>query len=111
MKITLLALLLAGACREPAIPPPNGAELYRENGCAACHGAEGRGDGMSARGTNLHPRDLVDPVSYRNGAGVEEIAQTIATGFQSMPAFAHIPPDERRAIAEFIVARQKKEKR
>lgn len=108
--------MMATGCRESQQPVvSNGAALFRENGCATCHGAEGRGDGPSARGTAIHPRNLSDRHSYRNGASSGAIAKTIASGIRNadgsgMPAFAHIPDDERRAIAEFIVTLQRKDK-
>lgn len=107
MRVTLILLLIG--CHE-SVPAPTGAELFRENGCATCHGPRGRGDGTAARGTALHPRNLADQKSYRNGTSAEAIAKTIGTGLRTMPAFAHIPPEERRAIAEFIVSLQEKEK-
>lgn len=109
VRVALILLLIG--CHETAVPvAPTGAELFRENGCATCHGPLGRGDGTAARGTALHPRNLADRTSYRNGTSAEAIARTIGTGLRTMPAFAHIPPDERRAIAEFIVSLQEKEK-
>lgn len=114
----LFALAAAVACRE-APPPPappvvhDGAALFVENGCAACHGREGHGDGPSGRGAAFRPRDLADVASYRRGTSVQAIAATIATGVEGdgggMPAFAHIPAAEREAIAQYIVSLQKKE--
>ena len=108
-------MMAAGCGESPRPVVSNGAALFRENGCATCHGAEGRGDGPSARGTAIHPRNLSDRTSYRNGASAGAIAKTIASGIRNadgsgMPAFAHIPDGERRAIAEFIVTLQRKDK-
>jgi mono/diheme cytochrome c family protein len=114
----LLAVATTVACHEapppPAPPALDGAALFIENGCAACHGREGHGDGPSGRGAAFRPRDLANTASYRRGTSAAAIASTIATGVEGdgggMPAFAHIPAGEREAIARYIVSLQKKEK-
>ena len=114
-----IAVLAAAAlaCHSETAPPPpalDGAALFAENGCAACHGKGGHGDGPSARGAAFRPRDLADVSSYRQGTSVPAIAATIAKGVAGdgggMPAFAHIPAAEREAMAHYIVSLQNKEK-
>lgn len=82
-----------------------GRDLYRANGCAACHGLEGRGDGPVAATLTPRPRDLASPDSYRVGHDAETIARTLAVGLPgagSMPLFSHLSNHERRAMALFI---------
>lgn len=82
-----------------------GRELYRANGCAACHGLEGRGDGPVAGTLSPRPRDLSNPLSYRVGIEVDAIARTLAAGLPaagSMPLYSHLSNHERRSMALFI---------
>jgi len=111
----LLTLMLS--CREsPAAVGDvrRGEELFREHGCASCHGREGLGDGPAARGTAMRPRNFADRTAYRNGSTPDAIARTIRDGIRGagggMPAFAHIPSTERAALASFIVSRQQRQK-
>jgi high-affinity iron transporter len=112
MRILLLTIpLLASACAGDAGAPASGRELYVRHGCPVCHGGEGRGDGPVAPTLEPPPRDLHDPSTYRVGSSVEEIASTIRTGvlvFQGsgMPAYAHIPEDERLELARYIASLQ-----
>lgn len=62
LAATLPALLLAAGCVAPpapqeSAPVPTGQEIY-EAQCAACHGAEGRGDGPLAQRLDRRPADL-----------------------------------------------------
>jgi len=87
-----------------------GRELFVRNGCAVCHGDQGRGDGRLATTLKPPPRDFGDITAYKKGAGSAEIAQTIGKGLPgtSMPAFAHIAEADRLLIAHYIVELQKK---
>lgn len=95
--------------------PASGRELYVVHGCPVCHGAEGRGDGPVAPTLDPPPRDLRDPSAYRVGSSVEEIASTIEQGVlvfggSGMPAYAHIPAEERLELARYIVSLQEERK-
>jgi mono/diheme cytochrome c family protein len=69
VRATLIALavVLAGAVagwvgaaqQAPPAPAPPGKAVY-DAYCAACHGAEGRGDGQSAANLPIKPWDLTD---------------------------------------------------
>ncbi|GMV09413.1 MAG: hypothetical protein AMXMBFR55_11470 [Gemmatimonadota bacterium] len=86
---------------------PGGCALYRANGCASCHGADGRGDGPIAATLDPRPRDFRDARAFRNGIDTAAIAQTLATGIPgggAMPRYAHLTIDERRTLAGFLIS-------
>ncbi len=87
-----------------------GRELFTRNGCALCHGVEGRGDGSIAATLNPRPRDFRDLSAYKQGHNFEDILQTMEKGMVSgrsvMPAYPHIPLDQRQLIARYITALQ-----
>lgn len=58
----ILGILGLGACVEE---PPTPRETYQAE-CAACHGADGRGNGPAARGLDTAPPDLT-LIAARNG--------------------------------------------
>lgn len=82
-----------------------GHQLYMTNGCAVCHGDQGRGDGRIANTLRPPPRDFRDLAHYKKGASVEQIAETIARGIggTSMPGYAHLSSQDRLTIARHIV--------
>lgn len=93
------------AARAGAPSLAQGADLYRANGCAACHGLGGRGDGPVSNTLDPRPRDLTDRASYRMGAEAPVIARTLGAGLAgagSMPLFAHLTNHERLALALYI---------
>ncbi len=84
-----------------------GRSLYRANGCASCHGANGRGDGPVGLTLTPRPRDLRDTLAFTNGTSIPAIAQTIATGIPAggaMPMFAHLTNAERESLALYILS-------
>lgn len=112
---TAVCLLFLVACGEEtqvetAAPTAKGQQLYLRNGCAVCHGDEGRGDGRLAATLKPPPRDFRNVATYKKGAASADIARTIGKGLAgtSMPAFAHIAEDDRLEIARYIVYLQKK---
>ncbi len=105
----------ASVTSSTAAPPAaasieQGRTLFLSYGCAACHGKEGRGDGIVAASLNPGPRNFHDPSSYKLGASAAIIARTIGDGItaSSMPAYPQIPVEEREQIASFVVSLQKK---
>lgn len=112
---TLVALVATGCRVEPTDGAiANGRVLYQAYGCAACHGTEGRGDGVASRALYPKPRDLFDPSAFAQGGSVPEIAATIAGGVRrpgsGMAAFPHIPRDERLEIAAYVYSLRRKGK-
>lgn len=78
----------------PASPDSisRGRQLYQENMCADCHGAEGRGDGPNwatlaedSWGNTLVPRNLSNPESFRNGYESVDIMKTLSRGLTGSP--------------------------
>ena len=102
----LLALLCGcgSAVERESSGVENGRALFKRNGCAVCHGADGRGDGQVASSLKPPPRDFRDLRAYKNGHSVEEIARTIERGIpgSTMPGYAHVAAADRREIAKYI---------
>lgn len=108
----------------PALGPPppravaRGAELWTAAGCAACHGADGRGEGpaaaslVDATGRAAPPYDLRGGVrrphaAADRAAAREAIARSVAAGVPgtAMPALPR-PPAELWALADYVLALQ-----
>ena len=88
-----------------------GKELFQSYGCAVCHGLEGRGDGITAASLLVKPRDFHDPSAYKFGTKPEEISHTVQEGITTsgMPAYGHIPEDERLLIAKYVISLQEQQ--
>jgi mono/diheme cytochrome c family protein len=88
--------------QEPAELGPEriarGKQLYEDAGCAACHGAEGYGDGQSADtlqdsfGNPIRPRNFHKAAEFKRGHTLRDIALTISTGNNGtpMPSFGDV---------------------
>lgn len=108
-----LAALFAAGC-SPAPPPDpakeihTGGVLYATNGCAACHGNEGHGDGPLAKTLYPPPRDFRDPAAFKNGLDPDSISTTIATGLRrdggQMQPYSHLSERERHLIALYVIS-------
>ncbi len=96
------------ACKRPSAVGsiPAGRSLYHANGCAACHGLAGRGDGPAARGAVVRPRDFSNRRDFRFGHTLEDIVRTLKTGIPAsgMPTYSYLTSDERGDLAVFIVS-------
>ncbi len=79
-------------------PPPStpesierGRVVYDEQGCAACHGELGRGDGLSARtltddwGEHIRPADMTQRWTFRGGPTRQDMFRTFSTGLNGTP--------------------------
>ena len=106
VRLSLIALLCA--CGTPAEREKSvvesGKALFKRNGCAVCHGADGRGDGQVASALKPPPRDFRDLKAYKKGRSVKEIARTIERGVpgSTMPGYPHVSAEDRREIAIYI---------
>lgn len=107
-----LAALVAALLAVPALgaAPKKTPELlargkasYATN-CAACHGAQGRGDGVAAASLNPKPRDLVAG-KLAQGAQPEQVFATLGKGIAgtAMVPFGHLPEEERWAITYYVL--------
>lgn len=88
----------------PAKPPDlaRGAALYTEQ-CAACHGATGAGNGPAAK--ELKPPPVAFSEAGRARArSLFGLYQVIDQGLEgtAMASFAHLPPDDRWALAFYV---------
>lgn len=79
-----------------------GAALYQQQ-CAACHGATGAGDGQDAKGLTPPPTAFTNESRARQRS-VFALCQVIDQGLDgtAMPSFAHLPSDDRWALAFFV---------
>ncbi len=107
-----LAPALATTPPQPVLlgndPGPKGADLtkgqqvYQKLGCAACHGAEGRGDGTSAKTLTdnwnhpIRPANLTQGWNYRGGSDPNAIVTRMMTGIDGtpMPSYAEAASTE-----------------
>ena len=74
-----------------------------ETNCATCHGTGGDGKGPAGMYLTPPPRHFgVDP--FKQGDSVEAIFGTLQTGIAGTPmvSFAHLPEDDRWAIAWYV---------
>ena len=112
--LAALAALAAGCAGESDDDKgavEQGKALFTRNGCAVCHGPDGRGDGQIAATLQPPPRDFRDPAAYKNGHSEVAIARTIQKGMPgtSMPGYGHLSAEKREQIAAYIRSLLKKE--
>jgi len=68
-----------------------GRQVYEAQGCAACHGNLGRGDGSSAPtlqddwGHHIRPADLTMRWTFRGGPTRKDVFRTFSTGLNGTP--------------------------
>jgi high-affinity iron transporter len=79
-----------------------GRALYAQN-CAACHGAQGHGDGPAAKGLDPAPSDFHDRARMVQRS-VYGLYNTITLGVNgtSMASFAQLSEEDRWALAFFV---------
>jgi cytochrome c oxidase cbb3-type subunit 2 len=103
--------------KDPGAPPAmthesiaKGKSVYEAQGCAACHGTSGKGDGPSAAtladddGNPIKVRDFTTGV-YRGGGERKDLYYRFTTGLDGtpMPAFSDSISDaERWALVDYI---------
>jgi mono/diheme cytochrome c family protein len=110
--MTMAFALPLTACGGSTATPPeaelSGRVLYATNGCGACHGQEGKGDGPIAKTLTPPPRDFRDGASFKNGVEPAAIAKTIAEGLKrdggQMQAYAFLTESERLRLAEYVIS-------
>lgn len=79
-----------------------GRTLYAEN-CASCHGPNGNGKGVASAGLDPAPIAFTDKVRASERS-IFALYQVIEQGLDgtSMASFAHLPPQDRWALAFFV---------
>lgn len=107
-----LALAATAFAADPA-PKPKAPKLTAElvtkgrtayeTSCAACHGTLGDGNGPAGQYLNPKPRQF-GKEAFKQGDSVEQIFMTLQTGVAGTPmvAFAHLPEDDRWAMAYYV---------
>ncbi|WP_050930425.1 c-type cytochrome [Aestuariivita boseongensis] len=90
LMMSIPYLALAGLATCAPVPRAEGAKLFARN-CAACHGAQGRGDGPEAAALPRAPADLTQ-IAARND-GVFPAADVIAVihGYRGQNLHALMP--------------------
>ena len=108
--LAALAAGCAGESDDAKGAVAQGKALFTRNGCAVCHGPDGRGDGQIAATLQPPSRDFRDPAAYKNGHSKAAIARTIQKGMPgtSMPGYGHLSAEEREQIAAYIRSLLKK---
>ncbi len=104
----------------PILPRPSrngslialGATLYKDAGCADCHGAEGTGNGPSAKDLKDHWGDPIRPSNltrkpFKSGSNPEDLYRTLSAGLGGtpMPSYADsLEPKQIWALAYYILS-------
>jgi mono/diheme cytochrome c family protein len=102
------------ATQRPRVPPSaasiaRGQTLYHAQGCASCHGTDGRSrlTLSDAKGYAVIARDLTAPWTFRGGDQPDQIWMRLTTGMSPgpMPAFAATTtPDERWDVVNYVLS-------
>ncbi len=80
-----------------------GKSLFITN-CVACHGADGKGDGVAAAALTPKPRNFTSMQGWINGPKISGIYKTLSEGIKgsAMVAFSTFTPEEKFALAQYI---------
>jgi mono/diheme cytochrome c family protein len=71
-----------------------------EINCVSCHGKSGKGDGAAAAALNPRPADWTAKKIQEESDG--ELFWKITTGRGAMPAWRHVPENDRWALVQYI---------
>jgi mono/diheme cytochrome c family protein len=103
-------LLWQRSSRTIAQQPASAAQALYQKNCAACHGAEGRGDGAAAYLLNPKPRNFragkFRLVTSQNLQPTrDDIFRTITNGMPGtgMPSWEQLPENDRRSLADHVL--------
>jgi len=102
----------------PAVPSSSrdlitlGKTMYTDAGCDQCHGAEGKGNVLSANEMKDESGNLIVPTEltlkpFKSGPGPEDLYRTISTGLNGtpMPSYADaLAPKERWGLVFYILS-------
>jgi len=85
--------------------------LYRQNGCASCHGAKGDGQGeyANSEGMGFLP-NFTSAAGFRSGSSQAAIRRSISNGIlgTKMGAYSYLKFHELEAITHFVYELRKK---
>ena len=83
----------------------HGKELFQVQ-CVACHGPEGKGDGVAAAALNPHPRNFTQAAGWKNGRKETMVFKTLKEGLpgSAMASFSTLPSDDRWALAAYVLS-------
>ena len=107
------ATVKADAASAPPATPASiahGKELFKDAGCASCHGETGKGDGPTANqmkdseGNPVKPRDFTDG-RFRGGGERADLYMRLTTGLDGtpMPAYEDVlEPADRWAVVDYV---------
>jgi len=106
---TLLLALALTACSPADDGPPDGATLFRRQGCVACHGPSGQGSSLAPalNGLSAHwtveklVQYLADPEAY--AAGDPRLHAQAEAFRQPMPGYDRLSVEERTALGAWLL--------
>lgn len=79
-----------------------GSKVYANN-CAACHGAEGNGQGAAGQALAVKPRNFHAGLGdWKNGASALQMYDTLEKGLGSMPNFPALNMKQKMATIHYI---------
>jgi len=91
----------------------HGAKLYRDSGCASCHGETGKGDGRAGKdlktseGDLSVPRDLTHKWSFLGGHTPQDVFLRLSTGMDGSPMASYrdvLSPAELWDLAFYVLS-------
>ncbi|MBK7859813.1 MAG: cytochrome c [Archangiaceae bacterium] len=115
MKSHLFAFITLFTTTALAGPPAKVDQALLDKGkaafmvnCMACHGEKGAGDGPGAAALNPKPRNFTTD-AFKQGETPDAVFKTVSGGVAgtAMVPFAHIPEDDRWALAHWVLELRK----
>ena len=105
LSVFFVVSAYSAAAKAPAATPAlleKGKAVFAVN-CLTCHGETGDGMGPAGQYLNPKPRNFAKD-KFKKGDKAEQIFQTITKGLDgtAMVAFAHLPEEERWALAYYV---------
>jgi cytochrome c6 len=100
MRAAALAglLVVSGMLTNPARPDDKSAATYKQK-CAACHGADGKGETPTGKTLGVH--SFASPETAKRSD--EELAEVIEKGKGKMPKYgASLKPDDIKAMVAYV---------
>jgi mono/diheme cytochrome c family protein len=103
------------ALQAPKLPAPGpesvarGAQLYKSEACASCHGATGKGDGVQEQrddiGMVIRPRDFTQGV-FKGEHDPRQLFTRLRLGMPGtpMPAFPNLKPADAGDLINFVLS-------